>query len=134
MNIKTLKDKVYKILEQYPNTRNSDITLTTRVWTTYYSHIVKKDENGDLIARLVDLHELPREDHIKRVRADIQNVEKKFLPTEFSIFLKRLKNSKVWRDELGYSNWWSDEVLENKAKEIYNDYKRKEQSLFPDFK
>lgn len=71
--IKTLKSKVYRILEDYPETRNSDITLTTKIWRMFYSHIVKVGEDGDYIAKLKDLHQLPREDHIKRVRAQIQN-------------------------------------------------------------
>lgn len=46
------------------------------------------------LAKIVDL---PREDHIKRIRAKIQNEEKKFLPTTEEVRRQRKISEEDWR-------------------------------------
>ena len=96
--IKTLKQKVIEVLKKYPETRNDDILLTTQIWREFYwSHL-----EDDKIA-LRDLHKVPREDHVKRIRAKIQNEEGLYLPTSWIVAKKRNINEDVWREYLGYN-------------------------------
>ncbi len=110
----TLKDQVLYCLERYPDTRNSDILLTRKVWENFPS--LNEDTNksveivysksGKPYIALDDLRWLQREDHIKRIRANIQNKEKMFLPTDPRVAEFRKKNGRgesLWREELGYN-------------------------------
>lgn len=100
--IRKLKDKVEHVLEKYPDTRNSDVELTIKIWEEFHSNMILT-ERGVKLIRLRALFELPREDNVKRVRAKIQNEEHRFLPTKLSIALKRGILEDVWRRELGYA-------------------------------
>src|SRR3990167_3551566 len=107
MNLKTLDKQVRYILERVPDTRNSDIALTIEVWKTFYgSRLRVLDHDNftsgrkDLYVNVNDLYELPREDNVKRVRAKIQNDEKKFLPTEVNVAIKRGWKEAEWRSYL----------------------------------
>lgn len=93
----TLQQQIERTLEDYPETRNSDITLMIRIWETYYSDYMVDGRFG-----LDDLYNLPREDNIKRIRARIQNVEKRLLPTSEEVVKKRRRNVNVWRTLMGY--------------------------------
>jgi len=92
--IKNLKGKIEYCLRNYPETRNSDITLTIKIWQTFYGI-------SDFVS-LKDLYNLPREDNVKRIRAKIQNDQKKFLPTILKVAKKRGILEDEWRVAMGY--------------------------------
>lgn len=96
-----VKKMVLSCLERYPETRNSDITLTQTLWSYYYPSKVHSSASGNFIY-LRDLFDLPREDHIKRIRANIQNDEHLFLPTSYEVMKKRKDAKTSWREYLGY--------------------------------
>ena len=106
MKIKNLKNKVRKMLSLYPETRNSDITLTIRIWNEYFPKriILNTRDNRQYVA-LDDLFELPREDHIKRVRAKIQNEEGKYLPTEWKVAEKRGIEQDKWHKAMAFNHY-----------------------------
>lgn len=101
MEIKTLEAKVRKVLAEDEKSRNSDIRLTQMIWWRFYQPKMRQFE-GKTYVGITDLFELPREDNIKRVRARIQNVEKKFLPTNPEVAKKRGWKIEEWREYLGY--------------------------------
>lgn len=98
-----LKHKVEKCLEFYPETRNSDITLTMAIWCEFHSSNVF-EHNGRKAVYLADLMDLPREDNIKRARAEIQNVEHKFLPTSETVKKQRKINEEYYHDKFAHNN------------------------------
>lgn len=100
-NINSLKAKVEYILTRYPETRNSDIALSIRLWKSYY-HKDLIEQNGKSYIDLNKLFDLPREDNIKRIRAKIQNEEKRLLPTDISVVRQRKMNELEWKQLLGY--------------------------------
>lgn len=100
---KTLDQKVRYVLEHSPETRNSDITLTTHIWWYFHKDSII-ELNGQWYVSIKDLHDLPREDNVKRIRARIQNDEKLFLPTDEKVIQKRSKMQSKWRKDLGYGS------------------------------
>ena len=70
----TVVDKVGWILNNYPDTRNSDITLQLRYWETFSPD---QYDGGGITAE--DLYKLPRLTSLTRARARIQNTLKLFL-------------------------------------------------------
>ena len=58
-------------------------------------------EDNDSVM-LKELFELPREDNIKRIRAKIQNDEKRLLPTKWEVARKRGILEDEWRVAMGY--------------------------------
>lgn len=102
INIKRLNEKVEYCLEYYPETRNSDIELTTRIWKEFHKSYLFDLGSKELYVKVKDLFELPREDNIKRVRAKIQNDDKKWLPTDWKIAKKRGILEGEWRQAMGY--------------------------------
>lgn len=105
---RTLKDKVLYILREIPETRNDDVLLTTEVWKRYfpqYIHTSMHPQRGELtFVELRAIFLLPREDHVKRIRAAIQNdpVSRQYLPTRESVARQRKMNIETWRQFLGY--------------------------------
>ncbi len=98
MKIK-LKTMVQKVLEDNPETRNSDIALTIEIWKRYYP---EKTIGGECSAvRFSELYDLPREDNIKRYRAEY-NSKGEYLPTDIKVAVARGINEDVWRRKLGY--------------------------------
>ena len=96
-----LKEQVERILQLYPESRNSDITLMILLWERYFpQYLIKSKVNDDKAINVKSLFVLPREDHIKRYRAKIQNIELKYLPTEFGVVKQRKINEGVWREEM----------------------------------
>jgi len=94
----TLNKQVERTLEDFPETRNSDIALTIQIWETYYPEYL---ENGWV--KIENLYDLPREDNVKRIRARIQNVEGRLLPTSEAVVKQRRINEDRWRDAMGYA-------------------------------
>lgn len=78
--------------------RNSDIALTIAIWQQWYS----VGTNPDSVIHLYRLFDLPREDNVKRVRAVLQNVEGKYLPTSWEVARKRGIEREKWEEALGY--------------------------------
>lgn len=97
-----LKTQVEQCLQKYPETRNSDIKLTNAIWYEYYRNKLKNDEQGNLVVRLCDLYDLPKEDNVKRWRAKF-NSKGLYLPTEKKIIQKRKIKEEIWRSKLGYN-------------------------------
>lgn len=95
--ILTLDQMVRVVLAADPDSRNSDIRLTQVIWWKYYREKIQQ-RDGKFYVAIDDLFELPREDNIKRCRAQIQNVEKKWLPTSWEIARQRKWREDVWRD------------------------------------
>lgn len=73
-SVNTLRDRVAWILNHYPETRNSDITLQLKYWETFESDVY----NGYSIAP-DDLYKLTKLTSLVRERARIQNQYKLFL-------------------------------------------------------
>jgi len=96
-NLKKLKYQIDHCLENYPETRNSDITLMIQVIQLFYSEILM----GDWI-NIKALYKLPKHDSIKRLRAMVQN-KGKWLPTKWEIAQNRHIKEEVWRDYLGFN-------------------------------
>ena len=97
MRFKQLQIQIEHCLERYPDTRNNDINLTIQVWSSFYAGLIHK--GGWLL--LENLHELPTQDAIRRIRAVIQNDKKKFLPTNVRVAKKRGYQEEDWRKYLG---------------------------------
>lgn len=105
--LKTLKEQVECCLQNSPEARNSDIKLMILVWVNFYG------VRGRMIF-IDDLYNLPREDNIKRIRANFQSCKKyletgdpkhapKYLPTNQKVTEKRGINEEVWRRFQGYN-------------------------------
>lgn len=101
--LKDLKSKVLEILEKYENTRNDDAILTFMIIYTYLRDemFVKKVIDVDGIAKdkyyiSTTALKMVREDHVKRIRAKIQNDELKFLPTKEEVRKARRISETTW--------------------------------------
>lgn len=95
---------VHDTLEAVPATRDSDILLTTEIWKRYYPSFIKKGKTGEEGIWLKDLNALPREDHVKRYRAKLQNEKYLFLPTSWVVAKQRKINEERWRDAMTTSH------------------------------
>jgi len=103
--IKQLKEKVLRVLHEYPRGRDSDQWLTLKIWDLYYPSRVKEMEeklpDGTISKRkyvfLRDIMDLPREDNVKRIRAKIQNEEHKYMPTSLEVAKQRRIREEDWK-------------------------------------
>lgn len=100
--IKSLKRQVEYILMTIPETRNDDITLMIELWKKFYPNHIKRGYQGTIGIWLSSLYDLPREDGIKRVRADWQNTKHKYLPTRLAVAIARGVTEDEWRVSMGY--------------------------------
>lgn len=99
-----LRDMVETVLKDVEVTRNSDITLTVEIWKRYYPNEVLTTSRGEATGIFIEaLYRLPREDNVKRIRAKIQNEEKKYLPTDPEVRKKRSISEDEWYAYLGYA-------------------------------
>lgn len=76
-HLDTLTTQVAWLLNHYPETRNSDITLQIQYWKTF-----EADKFGGSYISVDDLYKLKRLTSIARSRATIQNTHKLFLANE----------------------------------------------------
>lgn len=93
--IKNLQKQVAYILQNYPDTRNSDISLMIAIWVNYYG------VGETLVTKRI--YDLPREDNVKRLRAKF--CEEKFswaYPTDPKVAKARKIKEDEWRSALGY--------------------------------
>jgi hypothetical protein len=97
-----LKSQVENVLKEFPQTRNSDITLMIELWQRYFPTRIKKGSSGEVGIWLKDLYDLPREDNIKRIRAHFQNDLNLYLPSDEKVVLQRRINEDKWREFMGY--------------------------------
>ena len=93
-----LKTQVEQILRDYPKGRDSDVWLTLKIWTTFHSSKIQKDDRLQPYVYFSDILSLPREDNVKRIRANFQNVLNKYLPTTWEIAKKRKIEESIWRN------------------------------------
>lgn len=101
-------------LRDFPETRNSDISLMIKIWSIYYpqkiytsassivSHHTVSPSIDNRLVCLNDLFYLPSQDAIKRWRAKIQNEEYQYIPTEWAVARRRNFEEQRWREALGY--------------------------------
>lgn len=89
---------VYTTLEADEASRNSDIRLTQAIWYRYFQKYLFKNDKDRWCVELSLMFELPREDNIKRIRAKIQNEEKKFLPSDPEVRKQRKISEDDWYD------------------------------------
>ena len=115
-----LKTQVEYCLRNFPETRNSDITLTIKVWRRF--HISKTIGGEGMAIHLSELYELPREDNIKRIRADF-NSKKMYYPTDWEIAKRRGIEENKWRVTLGYPT--KEETAQGTRTESYMDTQQK---------
>lgn len=88
---------ILDILREFPKARDSDSWLTCKIWAVYFPSRIVRDEKGkNPMVRLEDILDLPREDHIKRIRAIVQNEEGKYLPTTLEVVKQRKINEEAW--------------------------------------
>jgi len=98
-----LKRRIVETMEREPETRNDDVLLTTTLWRRYYSHLlITRQSDSKQYVQLEHIGDLPREDHVKRIRAKIHSEEKRLLPTRIEVARKRRIAEKDWREALGY--------------------------------
>lgn len=96
--IKNLKEKVIHILEKYPETRNDDALLTFYIIGQYLGdELIHYNEKAYISTYALGK---VREDHVKRIRAIIQNEEGKFLPTNENVRRKRKISEESWCEYL----------------------------------
>ena len=100
-DIKTLRDMILVVLDDEPDTRNSDVRLMTRIWERFFGAYMLL-VGGHKAVWIDDLFKLPREDQVKRIRARIQNVERMYPPTAWKIAEKRGWLVDVWKRAMGY--------------------------------
>lgn len=99
-----LKKQVEYIMRKFPETRNSDILLMIELWKEYHPSYIKKGSSGELGIWLVDLYKLPTQESIKRVRAIIQNVEGRMLPTSQKVRKVRKIKEAEWLEYVRKNN------------------------------
>lgn len=107
--IEDLKYQIVQCLQRFPNTRDSDVDLTIMVWITFWGQYIKLVSGIHSVA-LEDLHRIPREDHIKRLRAKIQNEEGRYMPTRWEVAKARHIEENKWREALGYNKIQTPQV------------------------
>jgi len=98
---KTIKQMVEDILRNVPESRNSDVTLMIEIWRHYFPEAIKTGNSGQEGVWLEDLYKLPREDNVKRYRADL-NAQGKYFPTDWEVAQARGIKEDEWRKDFGY--------------------------------
>jgi hypothetical protein len=88
--LKTITDKIEKVLQLLPWTRDSDIELLRCLWRIYYDHTeptVTKEQ----------MHHLPTQETVKRVRAKFNSLGM-YLPKDPDVARRRGIASDVYRE------------------------------------
>lgn len=89
--LKNLKRCVEWVLDNYPETRNSDVLLTVQLWKSYCAdYIIDKE-----YIKLDNIKLFPREDHIGRIRRSFQE-KGRYIPTDRKIFDDRKIQQEFW--------------------------------------
>jgi hypothetical protein len=91
-----IKDRVYLLLEMYPETRNCDATLTAKYWMKHERKLLRL---GEIVTvPLIHLPYMTPQDAISRVRRKIQNEENRFWPTDPNVAKRRNINMESWKE------------------------------------
>lgn len=98
MELKDYKDKVFKIMEEYPKARNNDLTLMAHYLKTYRSHLVKYDPEGVPYIELRDFKNMALPETLIRARRIIQNTDNTLLPTDPKVIKARRIKEQNYRD------------------------------------
>ena len=123
MKLKKLYDKVEYCLKNYPDTRNSDIKLTIKIWEDFH-HVELRFPISNMTALENLLLDLPREDNVKRIRATIQNQEKRFVPTDWKVAQARGFRVKIeWEKFLGYDR--DSQIILAEGKKMDYEFQKK---------
>lgn len=102
--LKNLREKVLYVLENFPDTRNDDAILTFHIIYTYLPDEMLNEKGKWYIS--TNALKRVREDHVKRIRADIQNgnprknIPGRFLPSSEAIRRQRRISEEAWRNFL----------------------------------
>lgn len=99
--LKTLKSQTEYCLKNYPETRNSDITLMIEIWKQFYPQRLKVGKTNEQGIWLKDLYDLPNIDSIGRMRQKF-NQQGLYLPTSEEVKKVRGIKETIWRENLGY--------------------------------
>lgn len=99
-SIKNLREQVERCLQDFPETRDSDITLTIKIWETFFQGHVKVGSTGQRGIWFTSLYKIPREDNVKRHRAVFQNVLGLYMPSTLKIAQQRKIREEVWREAM----------------------------------
>lgn len=104
MNLETIKGQVEWVLANKSDSRNSDVTLMVELWKRFYPKYIKQGSSGEYGVWLRDLHELPLEDTIGRMRRVFQNDLLKYLPTSREVAEQRKLNMEMWHSFMKNNN------------------------------
>ncbi|AAV81488.1 MULTISPECIES: DUF3800 domain-containing protein [Idiomarina] len=118
-NFKQLTTRVAHILNIFPESRNSDITLALRYWETYQHDVF----DGEHIGKK-DLFKLERQVDITRARAKIQNEYKLFMAKD-EIRRHRKKNEREMVEST-----INDQAATIKQTHVFSDESGKTQDFF----
>jgi hypothetical protein len=99
MRQNTLEAKIRLVLADRPQTRNDGVALQISLIEKYGSpsDIIRNPVFNDCLVRVSALRNF-REDHVKRIRAKIQNEDGDFLPTDPEIRKKRKILEADWEE------------------------------------
>lgn len=89
-----LKNRVYRILELHPETRNCDATLVAKYWQMYEAKNL--DSHGTFL-ELSMLKHMTSPSAIERLRRKIQQ-EGRFWPTDEKVVRRRRMNMDKWKE------------------------------------
>lgn len=92
--LNNLQERVAYVLSQFPETRNSDITLQIKYWQTF-----QREKLSGGVVPLQELYDLERLTSIARARATIQNDYKLYLPTSGKVAKQRKQLEEEKRED-----------------------------------
>lgn len=103
--LKTFKERVAIIMRDHEAARNNDGTLMAYYIDTYHPDLVHRAEKLGKVIPLSNMKYLPPFESIRRVRAIIQNVDGKYLPTDEKVIkARRLKEKNMTECEVREAN------------------------------
>lgn len=101
--LKTIAERLEYILQEFPETRNSDTSLMIKLWEVFYPQfLTKSQKTGKIYIEVGNLYDVPTQDDAKRFRAKM-NSEGKYLPTSEAVARRRGLNIDEWRVATGYA-------------------------------
>lgn len=114
--LNTLHGQVEYILENIPNTRNSDLSLQAELAQAFYPPLESAITNWKDI--VIAMRNVPTLDHIARVRRKVieSNKYEKYLPTNPDVAKARGIEYNVWQDYAKRHNF----ALEKKLPSRFN--------------
>lgn len=117
----SLSGRVEYILQNYPNTRNSDLELQAALANYFYPPLEYSINNWRDI--VIAMSNIPGLDHIARVRRKVIEVHQyqKYLPTHPDVAKARKIDEKVWKAYARKNNYTTREYKINVPKEFEAD-------------